>query len=157
MAGSSFRFELAPVLQLRDRAVELATAALGRAVQARMACEAQVSEATASLNESLDGHPTAPRTVHQLGGAAAHREVRARTLREAVQSLDRSRAEERRAQRELNRALREREALETLRTEAVDAHRVQALRSEASRLDDLVTTGHARTAPGSIAASSFGS
>ena len=139
MAGSSFRFELAPVLQLRDRAVELAQAELGRAAGVREEREAAVRAATAALNESLGGAAAGPRTVHQLGGAAAHREVRARTLAEAIQALDRSAAAEATAKQALAAALRQREALVTLRAEAADAHRVEAIRSDAARLDDIAT------------------
>ena len=139
MAGSSFRFELAPVLQLRNQAVELAQAELGRRIDARKEAEAAVRDATEALNASLDGAAAGPRTVHQLGGAAAHREVRARTLAEAIQTLDRRAAAAAAAKRALGTALRQREALVTLRTEAADAHRVEATRSDAARLDDIAT------------------
>ena len=139
MAGSSFRFALAPVLQLRDRAVERAQAELGHAVDARKSAEAAVREATHALDASLGGAAGGPLTVHQLGGAAAHREVRARTLAEAGQALDRCAAAEATAKRALGAALRQREAIVTLRTEAADAHRVEAIRSDAARLDDIAT------------------
>ena len=144
MAGSSFRFELDPVLQLRERAVEIAQGALAHAIQHRKDREADVRTATASLDASLDVG-TAPRTVHQLGGAAAHREVPARSLSEAIQDLELSQAAETTARHQLGQALRKHEALNTLRTEAADNHRTQALRSETARLDDLVT-GRAHTA-----------
>lgn len=149
MPGSSFRFDLAPVLQLRERAVELAQETLGHATQHRKDCEAQVRTATAALDASLDLSGTAPRTVHQLGGAAAHREVLARTLSDAIRNLEHSRTAEDTARRQLGEALREREALDTLRSEAADAHRTQRLRSETARLDDLVT---GRSRPQSIPA-----
>ena len=139
MAGSSFRFELAPVLQLRDRAVERAQAELGRTIDARQQAEAAVREAREALADSMGDAPDRPLTVHQLGGAAAHREVRARTLAEAVQALERRTAAEAAAKRALAAALRQREALVTLRTEAADAHRVETIRSDAARLDDIAT------------------
>ena len=140
MPGSSFRFELAPVLQLREQAVELAQEALGRAIQHRKEREANVRAATATLDASLDLGGNAPRTIHQLGGAAAHREELARALSEAIRELELCRTAEATARRQLGEALREHEALNTLRTEAEDDHRAQRLRSETARMDDLVTS-----------------
>ncbi|MEO0557935.1 MAG: hypothetical protein AAF170_07105 [Bacteroidota bacterium] len=139
MSGSSFRFELAPVLQLRERAVEVAQNVLAQAIQTRKASEARVRSATASLDASLDVG-SEPRTVHQLGGAAAHREGLARALTEAIRDIELSQAAEANARRQLGEAMREREALVTLRAEAVDLHRTEVLRSETARLDDLVTS-----------------
>lgn len=138
MPGSSFRFELAPVLQLRERAVEVAQNVLTHAIQTRRANEVRVRNATAALDASLDVG-SEPRTVHQLGGAAAHREGLARSLTEAIRDLELSQAAEATARRQLGQAMRDREALVTLRTEAADVHRAEALRSETARLDDLVT------------------
>ncbi|GAB5537431.1 MAG: hypothetical protein Rubg2KO_36800 [Rubricoccaceae bacterium] len=150
MAGSSFRFELAPVLQLRERAVELAQEALGRAIRHRKDRENRVRAVTDTLNASLDVD-TAPQTVSQLGGAAAHREVLARSLSDALRDLERSQASEEAARRQLGKAMRDHEALKTLRTEAADVHRTEALRSEATRLDDLIISRARPVHPASAA------
>lgn len=115
---------------------------LGEAIDHRKAQEARVRTATAALDATL-GVDAAPRTVHQLGGAAAHREVLARSLSEAIRDLEHSRVAEDAARSQLGQALREREALDSLRSEAASAHRTERLRTEAARLDDLVT-GRAR-------------
>lgn len=152
MAGSLFRFDLDPVLRLRDRAVEQARAALGDAVAARTAREASVRQARLALDAMLGAGGRPSRTVHQIGGAAAHRETLARRLAEGVLDLERAQAHEARAQRALGVATRELEALRTLRAEAAAAHRVRALRTEAAVLDDLAVLGHASEARRSAAA-----
>ncbi len=140
MPGSSFHFALTPVLQLRDRTVEAAQSALGRAVRARLQGEAALAEAEHALQERLSNEATVARTVRQLGGIALHRERLARAVEAARHTVARLRDAEQRAQKELAEAVREREALVTLRAEAAADHRTQMMRAETAVLDDLALT-----------------
>jgi flagellar export protein FliJ len=145
MPTRPFQFALAPVLQIRERAVDAAREALGRAVDARAAGESAVRRAEARLAEGLVGGDTG-RTVHQLGSAAAHRDGLARAVAEARQAAERLRAAEARARRALGDAIRQHEALDGLRQEAARDHRLHALRVETAALDDLATAGRATSA-----------
>jgi flagellar export protein FliJ len=138
MAGTVFRFDLDPVLQVRDRAVDAAREALGRAVRERAAQEAALGEVDRALAALLASGGA--QTVRDFGAVAAHRAEAARSLAGARCALDRRRAAEAAARRALADALRQREALGVLRDEAAAAHRAEAARAEAATLDDLATT-----------------
>ena len=137
MAGTVFRFDLDPVLHVRDRAVEAAREGLGQAVRARAAQEAALEEVDRALGALLASG--AGGTVREIGVAAARRDGAARSLAVARRELDRRRAAEVGARRALADALRQREALGVLRDEAAAAHRTEAARTEAARLDSLAT------------------
>lgn len=140
MTGTSFRFALTPVLQMRDRAVEAAQDALGRAVRARRAAEVALAAAEAP-DAAADAAP--PRTVWQLSSASAHREVQASALAAARRALTRAANAEHAARRALGDAVRAHEALLALRAEAADAHRAETARVEGNALDDLALIARA--------------
>ncbi len=142
-----FQFDLSPVLQLRERAVDAAREALGQAVHARAEAEGAENRARAALADGLaadglaaDG-PT--RTAAQFGASSAHRRDLARAVGTAGRTAARLQAEEHGARRALAAALREQEALATLRAEAAADHQARALRLETAALDDLATAGRA--------------
>lgn len=141
MPGTPFRFALSPVLQLRDRSVDVARDALGRAVRQRWAGEEALADAEAAVASRLAMDTAGASTARQLGGAAAHRESLARMFDTTRKEVVRLREAEQRAQRALATAMREREAIETLRSEAAEAHRTVAHRAEVATLDDLAIAG----------------
>lgn len=142
MPTRPFQFALTPVLQIRERAVDAAREALGRAVDARAAAEAAVAQAEGRLHDGLAAG-AGGRTARQLGHAAAHRDRLARSVAEARRAADRLRADEVRARRALADAIRQHEALDGLREEAAHDHRLHALRVETAALDDLASAGRA--------------
>ncbi|PAP75766.1 flagellar FliJ family protein [Rubrivirga marina] len=145
MPTRPFQFALTPVLQIRERAVDAAREALGRAVDARASAEADVARAEARLEDGLAAGGNG-RTARQLGHAAAHRGGLARTVAEARRAAERLRADEARARRALADAIRQHEALDGLREEAARDHRLHALRVETAALDDLASAGRAASA-----------
>ena len=138
-----FRFALDPVLQLRARAVEIAQAALARAVQTKAEAEAALARSEASLATQAEAPPATSQTARSLGGAAVHRVASVWEAADRRRVLERAVAAESRARRALAETLRAQEALTSLRAEAADAHHARVARAEVSALDDLATLRHA--------------
>ena len=142
MSGRSFRFSLAPVMTLRDRAVEAAQHALGATVARRRAAQEAVERTSHERSPSTP----ASGTVQSLRAAASHRECLARARADARRALDQARDAEARQRKALAAAVRDREALAALRETAAGAHRQDALRAETATLDDLaLASRHARS------------
>ncbi len=135
MSGRSFHFSLAPVMTLRDRAVQAEQEALGATVARRRTAQDAVERASDARSAS-PATPTSS-TVQSLRAAASHRERLARARANAGRALDQARAAEAQQRRVLAVAVREREALAALRKSAADAHRAGALRAETATMDDL--------------------
>lgn len=138
MAGNSFHFEFDSVLHVRDRNVEIAQEALGRAVRARVAQEESVASAKAAMQSMLDSDGTvAGIAARVLVDAAAHRRTAADALASARSELQLLTDAETLTRRSLADALRHREALRTLKDAAEEEHRTTNYRAETNMLDDL--------------------
>jgi len=137
MARLPFRFDLDPVLALRERAVEAARDALVRTVRRRADAEAALARAQADHADHLAAPGATAQTAAQLSGSAAHRHGLSQAVEEARRGVALAATDERRARHALTDALRQREALTLLRTEAVQTHRADALRAEIVAMDDL--------------------
>ena len=149
-----FRFRLEQVLDHRSRREDLMRQELAQAMSAvaaqqerAVAAEAQVEAGLAGLRH-LTGSPSelaALRTAHAdvaiLRARAAHEQATVAGLGQV--------ADERRAQ--LVRASQDREAIEQLRSGALERHAAEGARDEAVEIDELAMRRAARRRPGMAA------
>ncbi|HWH13590.1 MAG TPA: flagellar export protein FliJ [Miltoncostaeaceae bacterium] len=142
-----FRFRLDPVLELRRRREELVQAEFAQAVLAAAAQQERAVEAQSAVERATDEmrvQAAGPVALLELRGMSDELSRLRRVVaheREMVGRME-ALADERR--RELVQASRDREALETLRRRAEDAHRAAEGRREQSELDELATRRAAR-------------
>lgn len=143
MAGKKFRFSLEQVLSLRRHETERAEQSLARAQQARLAREAHLDEAEATL-QTLTQDAPGTGTPHDFRRFAATQQEAMRARARARMALDAAHQHESKARTGLVEARRPEEALHTLREKEEARHRRAREHAEIAFLDDQASSAYLR-------------